>query len=416
VSDREPVLALPMLALDELLARPPAPPEWIWEGRIAAGDVALWIGDPGVGKSMVALSLSIGVATGGAHLLDERCAPGGVLYVDLENTVDQVWARLRALGLAPGASHGLGYVHRPPGFNLGAAEWRDRLHATVFARRPQLLVIDSMRRAAAGLDENDSTAVAAFMAPIRDLAAEFDCAIVLVHHPRKPLGGEKVDALHAARGSGDLVASVDALLYFRRLDGLVRIEHAKTRRGHPHEPTHYRIVEDDTGQPVLELVDVHRVERDDLDRRVLEHVSEHPGDSTKTVENAVEGSRRSIREALARGATLGLVAHLPGRHPQAKHWYPANHAALESPGDLQATLGDMSPDGSNGVRGASRPAYIEGGRHGDSLDDPRPLTGDPMYPVMLAEAERGGHITEEERAERYALHKLVERSREEPTL
>lgn len=101
------------------------------------------------------------MAGGGGEVLDESCAAGGVLVVDLENTIDVV------------------------------------------------------REAAPGLDENDSTAVAAFMAPIRDLAAETGCAILLVHHPRKsPAGGEKVDALHAARGSGDLVASVDGCSTF----------------------------------------------------------------------------------------------------------------------------------------------------------------------------------------------------------
>jgi Protein of unknown function (DUF3631) len=45
----------------------------------------------------------------------------------------------------------------------------------------------------------------------------------------------------------------------------------------------------------------------------------------------------------------------------------------------------------------------------------RPLLGDELYPLMLAEAGRAGHITEDEFSELYAVHKLVERAREART-
>jgi hypothetical protein len=40
-----------------------------------------------------------------------------------------------------------------------------------------------------------------------------------------------------------------------------------------------------------------------------------------------------------------------------------------------------------------------------------PLLGDELYPLMLAEAGRNGHITEDEFTELYALHKAVEAAR-----
>ena len=44
------------------------------------------------------------------------------------------------------------------------------------------------------------------------------------------------------RGSGDLVASVDSLLYLRSKEaGTFTLEHAKARRGMPHEPILVRI-------------------------------------------------------------------------------------------------------------------------------------------------------------------------------
>ena len=49
-------------------------------------------------------------------------------------------------------------------------------------------------------------------------------------------------------------------------------------------------------------------------------------------------------------------------------------------------------------------------RPGDSLDD-SPLPGDEMFPVLLADAVRGGHITTAEANERLEHHKLVVASR-----
>jgi hypothetical protein len=40
------------------------------------------------------------------------------------------------------------------------------------------------------------------------------------------------------------------------------------------------------------------------------------------------------------------------------------------------------------------------------------VVGDPMYPILLAEAGNKGHVTREEFSGRYVLHKLIERARE----
>src|SRR5207302_5278942 len=120
-----------------------------------------------------------------------------------------------------------------------------------------LAYIASLRRAAPGLDENDSRDVSTVFSGLRGLAKELGCSIVVVHHPRKPVGDAKVEALYAARGSGDLTGSVDSYLFYRRLaGGLVRLEHGKARRGREHEPAQYRIVADEAGQPVIEHVSV----------------------------------------------------------------------------------------------------------------------------------------------------------------
>lgn len=361
----------PFAALDlaGFLSSPPAEPEWDWRGWYARGDVVLEAGDPGAGKSMLALARSVMAAQTGGELLGENIAARRVLFLDLESPDDVVYQRLYAFGLR-GSLDGFAYVHRPDYLNLLDSESLARLRATIIDTRAGLVVIDSLRRAAPGLDENDSRQVSIIFSALRNLARELGCTIIVIHHPRKPVGDTKIEALHAARGSGDLTGSVDSYIFYRRLsDGLIRLEHGKARRGREHEHDHFRIVETDDGLPAIEHVIPQRVDENELDMRVLAHVTEHPGNPQNKIEGSVKGGRGSVRKSLERLATHKLLAQGPGRHPAGKYWYPANHAALSVASDAQATLGDMSPGLSQGqVVAVSPPALKGGDTSGDTLD------------------------------------------------
>jgi hypothetical protein len=137
---------------------------------------------------------------------------------------------------------------------------------------------------------------------------------------------------------------VDSYLFFRRLaGGLCRIEHGKARRGREHEPTSYRIVEGDAGEPVIEHVVVEPgPEDEELYEAAVAYVREHPGEPTSAIEEAVTGGRTRVRKALEHGATTGVLALGPGRAKNGRYWYPAGHAALGSPGEHGATTGEQS--------------------------------------------------------------------------
>jgi hypothetical protein len=332
----------PVVDLDAFLSTPPAEPEWDWRGWYARGDVVLGAGDPGVGKSLVALGSAVMAANGGGELLGEPITARRALFFDLESPDDVVYQRLYAFGLR-GNAGGFAYVHRPAYFNLLDSESFSRLRATIAATSAELVVIDSLRRAAPGLDENDSRDVSILFTALRDIAAELGCTIIVIHHPRKPVGDAKVEALYAARGSGDLIGSVDSYLFFRKLSGgLIRIEHGKARRGREHEPVCFRILEGEAGEPVIEHVAVEAgPEDEELYEAVVAYVREHPGEPQSAIEDEVEGSRDRVRKALLCGASNKVLARGPGRAKNGKYWYPADHAALGSPGDHGASGGEQ---------------------------------------------------------------------------
>ena len=77
------------------------PVQWLWEGRIPFGKVTLLDGDPGSGKSLLAMDLAARVSRGAAMPL-ARTKPSSpanvVLYNDDDNLGDTVRPRFEAAG------------------------------------------------------------------------------------------------------------------------------------------------------------------------------------------------------------------------------------------------------------------------------------------------------------------------------
>ncbi len=80
---------------------PSQPVQWLWEGRVPTGKVTLLDGDPGAGKSLVALDLAARVSRGAAMPM-ARVRPAGpanvVLFNDDDSLADTVRPRLEAAG------------------------------------------------------------------------------------------------------------------------------------------------------------------------------------------------------------------------------------------------------------------------------------------------------------------------------
>jgi hypothetical protein len=171
---------------------PPAVP-WVIKPLIVKGCLTMIDGREGEGKSLLAMSLGAGVATG--H--DEAgmsCTQGRVLVVDAENGSHEIHRRVRTLDLP---SEGI-ELFEAEGFdlrrNLGELE---RLLA---GHRPDLLILDSFRSLWQG-EENDSGEVAAVLDPLRNLIRRYEAGALLLHHSGKGTG--------TYRGSSAIGASVE---------------------------------------------------------------------------------------------------------------------------------------------------------------------------------------------------------------
>lgn len=155
------------------------PVNYLVEGLLPADDVHVAVGDSGLGKTPWAYQLGLCVAAG-IPFLGHSTRQGRVLYYDLENGSAAV------VDLGRGLCAYLGIQTFPEEFlvrNENASV--QRLEEAVAQYKPSLVIIDTVRPFNPQAEtKNDE--MARFLNECRALARSTHCAILLLHHTRKP--------------------------------------------------------------------------------------------------------------------------------------------------------------------------------------------------------------------------------------
>jgi hypothetical protein len=209
----------------------PEPLLWLWPGRIPLGNLTLLIGDPGVGKSLLAADLAARVSTGRPwpdatqnSQLVTRNYPAGVLLVSPEDRpADTLLPRLAAAGadlslicILDGVTRIFRtYLSRYPGLDdspaptdpvpLRLPEHLDLLAEAVRAVTvPRLLVLDPLPALMSPGAQASSEGLGALLAGLADIARSYSVAIVAVGHLVKT---RSYRLLYRVRGSLAFVAA-----------------------------------------------------------------------------------------------------------------------------------------------------------------------------------------------------------------
>jgi len=289
------------------LAEKPVDRKWLIEGLWADAGVGICAGAPKSTKSWMALDMAVSVASGTACL--GRFAvgrPGPVLLYAAEDPLSTVRSRLagicqcRGLALADLGVH----VITEPVMRLDAVGHQERLRETVARVAPRLLILDPLVRIYGKVDENSAAEVSAFLAYLRGLQRELDLAILVVHHARKAQAGDH-EVGQALRGSGDLHAWVDSLLYLKRTkEGLrLTIEH---RSSPAPEPLTLALVDRDGRPPRLEPVEARASDpAGGLGAKLIHLLTRAPGGLTVEEMRATLGVRKQTVVALVRALERG---------------------------------------------------------------------------------------------------------------
>jgi AAA domain len=176
-------------------------PTWLVAGIIPANAVCVLYGEPGPGKSFVALSLALSISSG-HQWCGKVTVQGPVIYGAAEG-LRGFKLRVPAYELKHGFSaEGITYLDE--GFDLRSSDVGSLIRAIETREiRPVLIIIDTLARHMPGADENSAKDMGEAIAGIERLRQGLQVTVLIIHHTRKGGGIERGSS--ALRGAADVM-------------------------------------------------------------------------------------------------------------------------------------------------------------------------------------------------------------------
>lgn len=179
---------------------------YLIKGILAAGELGVMFGEPACGKSFLGLHVAYALAQG-RRIFGRRVVPSPVLYAALEGEGGMA-KRVRALKAGHGDAPSFRYIAQS--LPLGEDKtFADDIVKAVRETGARLVVIDTLARAMAGLDENTSADMGAMVMIFDKVRQETGAAVLVVHHSGKDKG-RGARGSNALFGAADLEIEVDA--------------------------------------------------------------------------------------------------------------------------------------------------------------------------------------------------------------
>ena len=217
------------------------PVTWLWPGWVPRGMLSLLGAYQGTGKSYFVLDLARAVIHGGVWPDGADVASRGtVIYVEAEAIPQVTNERAVKLGLD---RHQLYLMMAENGelLDLTQAKWQDRLVDMATVVRPELIVIDSLS-SISSIGQNSVEDTNRLLMFLVALARYVDCGLLVLHHLRKPPGGQLSlpgMSIHDFRGSSHITAMARTILGLTvvqtgrqfSLNGSRRLDLVKTNLG-----------------------------------------------------------------------------------------------------------------------------------------------------------------------------------------
>lgn len=216
-------------------------PSWLVDKIWMARNVGFIAGVGKSYKSTLSLDLALSVASG-KDFLDafKVLDPGPVLMLQEEDPLWRMAHRMQTMALSKGITsidfsirpedpNDAGKFYAPPmadvplyasvgnGFTFGGSGAMERaLEEAIQLHKPRLVILDPLFMLMPGCDEFKSSEVAGFLNTLKRWRAEYNCAVVLIHHYKKGSG----DGRERLYGSMAFYAwSENSLFVSRRDDG-----------------------------------------------------------------------------------------------------------------------------------------------------------------------------------------------------
>jgi hypothetical protein len=318
-------------------------PDYVVDRIIRRGSLTQLVGYGGGFKTWTALQMVIAVGAGIPWLGRFEVKPGRALYLDYENGQYEMRRRAHALVQCAGLSSvpNIGFACMPPVYMSDL-----KFGATVepLVDGCSLLVVDTLKAANPGTDENDSNMRLGLDA-LRRVGEKTGCAFLVLVHSKKTSGAASaIDPREAGRGSSAIYDAADTVFHATYVKGEpLRVEQTKARLGRPVDPFLVTISDVEGGGVRVSATDIPsassaaggHAQFTVLCDQVLAAVRSNPGVSGRVIRAQTPGKRAaSVLAAIEMLEANGAIRNA-GTEKHAK-WYPTGKILTEEEvwGDL----------------------------------------------------------------------------------
>jgi hypothetical protein len=282
-----------ILTLSQVEAQPVP---WLWRPYLAMNMLAMLSGDPGAGKTFIALAIAAALTVGRVPCTDELCLPADVLYLSVENSPEHVLrprfdllrGDARRFHILRGSVMGEGKRARHGCVKLSDIQL---LADSIEKSGARLVIVDPIQSyLGAEVDAHRSNETRPVLDGLARLAEEHDACVLLVRHFAKSPTGR---AIHRGLGSIDLTGAVRTELHAGSADEQRAMVHAKSNLGILGQSLGYTIEADGsfrwTGKSELTAVDLQEAESTREERSEIDEACDY-------LEQTLASGPRKVRE------------------------------------------------------------------------------------------------------------------------
>jgi hypothetical protein len=235
VQDNAPAEADVFAVYDVHYLRNMPPVEWLVDGWLTKHGFAVLYGEPGAGKSFIAIDMALSMAYGKAW---HDCATqrGAVLYIAGEG-VGGLGKRIKAWQAHHKLTADVPFYVLPTAVRFREPDDVERLLRTIDSLNTKFsaVFVDTVARALLGGDENSATDMGMFVDACEVVKRHCGCAVVAIHHSGK-------DAARGMRGSTALLGAVDTSVRVSKLESTVTMATEKQKDAEPADDMAFEMV------------------------------------------------------------------------------------------------------------------------------------------------------------------------------
>jgi len=283
-------------------------PRWAIEGLIPEG-LTVFAGAPKLGKSWLALGLSIAVASGGRALGKIPVDRGPVLHLALEDSARRLKGRLGALLNGNGPPRDLQFFTTWERLDRGGAAEME----TWLERHPdtRLVVVDVYTSIRPPAKSSSDSYVSDYQgaSELQRVAMVHGVAIVLLYHTRKAEASDFVETIQGTLGTA---AAADTLMVARRGGGKADATLSITGRDVNEQNLALRF-DSEVGTWTL-IGDAAEFALGETRRTILEVVKEHGSLTPKEASGLIEVDYNLAKVTMWRMANDGQLVAVKGRY------------------------------------------------------------------------------------------------------